>query len=46
MESPFDSSFILMCFVVFAYLYMMIINRRSQKSEEDVERHYAGYKQE
>jgi len=45
MESPFDSSFILMCFVVFVYLYLMIVNRRSKK-EEDFERHYAGYKQE
>ncbi len=54
MDSPFDSSLILIFFVVFLYLYLMIINRCTGENnfpvlwkddEVDVERHFAGYKQ-
>jgi hypothetical protein len=53
MDSPFLSLFILILFVLFAYLYMRITNKRSHNhfpfGEKDigtnVERHFAGYKQ-
>lgn len=54
MESPFGSSLILIFFVVFAYLYLMIINRLTHNKdflsawkdgEVDIERHLEGYKQ-
>ena len=53
MDSPFGSLFILIFFILFAYLYMIITDRRSQKDdfpsnkrdgEADVERRFAGYK--
>jgi hypothetical protein len=52
MESSFDHSMILLLMVVFAYLFLMVINRRPpgnsvpKDGEADIERHLAGYKQE
>ena len=54
MDSPFISLFILIFFVLFAYLYIIVTNKQSHNhyspfhrkdSDADVDRHLAGYKQ-